>query len=72
MILADTNIHSVFFIFHLSQTIAFVLLIQVESILFPDMKKLSIRTVHPNEFLVTELTNEAKAVFHNSTVGPMR
>lgn len=57
---------------HLSQMIAIVLLAQVESILFPEMKKLSIRTVHPSEFIVRELTNKAKDVFHNSTVGPLR
>lgn len=52
--------------------ITIVLLIQVESILFPDMKKLSIRTIHPDESLVIDLTNKAKAVFHNSTVGPKK
>lgn len=51
---------------------ALVVLIQVESILFPEMKKLSIRTVRPNESVVIELMNKAKAVFHNSTEGPTR
>lgn len=57
---------------HLSQMIALLFLVQVESILFPEMKKLSIRTVRPNESLVIELMNKAKAVFHNSTEGPTR
>uniref|UniRef100_A0A3B5AK42 Dynein axonemal heavy chain 3 n=1 Tax=Stegastes partitus TaxID=144197 RepID=A0A3B5AK42_9TELE len=43
---------------------------QVECILSPDIENLYLRTVKPDESLVTSLISKAKDVFDNNTVGP--
>lgn len=45
---------------------------QVECILFPDIKNLYLRTVGPDESLVTNIINKAKDVFNNNNVGPKK
>lgn len=45
---------------------------QVECNLFPDIKNLYLRTVSPDESLVTNLINKAKGVFDKNTVGPKK
>ncbi|KAK9527005.1 hypothetical protein VZT92_015671 [Zoarces viviparus] len=45
---------------------------RVECKLFPDTKKLYLRTVCPDESLVTNLINKAKDVFKKNTVGPKK
>ncbi|KAL7390222.1 hypothetical protein ABVT39_017308 [Epinephelus coioides] len=43
---------------------------RVECNLFPNVKNLYLRTVSPDESLVTDLINKAKDIFHKNTVGP--
>lgn len=45
---------------------------QVECNLFPDIKNLYLRSVGPDESLVTNLINKAMDVFHKNTVGPKK
>ncbi|XP_047461369.1 dynein axonemal heavy chain 3 [Mugil cephalus] len=45
---------------------------RVECNLFPDVKNLYLRTVKPNESLVTDIITKAKEVFHKNTVGPKK
>ncbi|GAA6232467.1 dynein heavy chain 3, axonemal [Lates japonicus] len=45
---------------------------RVECILFPDIKNLYLRTVGPDESLVTNIINKAKDVFNRNTVGPKK
>ncbi|XP_008290011.1 dynein heavy chain 3, axonemal [Stegastes partitus] len=45
---------------------------RVECILSPDIENLYLRTVKPDESLVTSLISKAKDVFDNNTVGPQR
>ncbi|KAG7245081.1 hypothetical protein INR49_023647, partial [Caranx melampygus] len=45
---------------------------RVECNLFSDIKNLYLRTIRPDESLVTDLINKAKDVFNRNTVGPKR
>ncbi|XP_069555861.1 dynein axonemal heavy chain 3 [Brachyistius frenatus] len=45
---------------------------RVECNLYPDITNLYLRTVRPDESLVTNLINKAKDVFHKNTVGPKK
>ncbi|XP_032391909.1 dynein heavy chain 3, axonemal isoform X2 [Etheostoma spectabile] len=45
---------------------------RVECNLFPEIKNLYLRTIRPDESLVTDLVNKAKEIFHKNTVGPTK
>nr|XP_043909238.1 dynein axonemal heavy chain 3-like [Solea senegalensis] len=45
---------------------------RVECYLFPHMKNLYLRTVRPDESLVTDLMNKVEDVFNRNTVGPKK
>ncbi|XP_034748215.1 dynein heavy chain 3, axonemal isoform X1 [Etheostoma cragini] len=45
---------------------------RVECNLFPEIKNLYLRTIGPDELLVTDLVNKAKDIFHKNTVGPTK
>lgn len=45
---------------------------QVECHLLPAIKNLYLRTVRPDESLVTDIINSARDVFHKNTVGPKK
>lgn len=45
---------------------------QVECYIFLDIDNLYLRTVNPNEPLVTNLIDKAKDVFHKNIVGPKK
>ncbi|KAI3358460.1 hypothetical protein L3Q82_014895 [Scortum barcoo] len=45
---------------------------RVECNLFPDIKNLYLRTVSPEESLVTNIIDKAMEVFHKNTVGPKK
>ncbi|XP_056255668.1 dynein axonemal heavy chain 3 [Seriola aureovittata] len=45
---------------------------RVECNLFPDIKNLYLRTVRPDESLVTNLMNKAKGILNRNTVGPKK
>lgn len=47
-------------------------IVQVECNLFPDIKNLYLRTINPDESLITELMRKAKDVFDKNTVGPKK
>lgn len=54
------------------QSAIFVLLWQVECVLFTDLKSCYLHSVHPNESLVTDITSKAEEIFHKNTVGPKK
>ncbi|XP_075305326.1 dynein axonemal heavy chain 3 [Odontesthes bonariensis] len=45
---------------------------RVECNLFPDINNLYLRSVRPDESLVTNFVNRAKDIFHKNTVGPKK
>lgn len=49
------------------------LFLQVEGNLFPEFgETLMLRSVRPNESLVTDVMNRAREIFQRNTVGPQR
>lgn len=45
---------------------------QVECFLFPDIQNLYLRTISPDESLVTNFIDKAKDLLHKNTVGPTK
>ncbi|KAK5855256.1 hypothetical protein PBY51_005374 [Eleginops maclovinus] len=45
---------------------------RVECLLFPDIKNWYLRTISPDESLVTNIIDKAKEVFYKNTVGPTK